>query len=134
MEPFMNHKHWRLMTMDGRSYAFLLKLMTDDHYLQFWLDQLAYDRFLLEFLTANDNAMAKVIDTEERHLDYLAKQIGWTEESIARHEFSCKARAHAKKKQEQEKAENPTSEPRPDDEFTLGDKVTYDMILSLMLN
>ncbi|MEQ1923706.1 MAG: hypothetical protein ABL952_14465 [Pyrinomonadaceae bacterium] len=134
MEPFINHKHFRIMTMDGMAFSVISGLWTDDEHLQFWRDSLTYSRFILEFLTADGNAMAKRIDTMDYALDYLPHAVESAENSIENHAQYCKARAYMRKKKEKERLENPPCPHSEAAEFTFRGELTIERIFSFTLN
>ena len=133
MIPFLNHKHFEVITIHGQAFSTLLNIWSDDELLQFSKDSLAYSEFMVEFLTQNNGAMARVIDTEPRHIDHLKSSIEWQKESIQNDEFSRKARAFCRDKEAKEKSENPP-EPLPPDTITIGPNIKPAVLLSFKYN
>lgn len=132
MIPFLNHKYFELMTT-GPGFTALMNAWTDDEHLQFSKDSLAYYEFVVEFLTQNNGAMARVIDAEPRHIDFMKSTIEWKKESIQNDEFSRKARAFCREKEAKEKAANPP-EPLPPDTITIGPDIKAAVLLSFKYN
>lgn len=131
MTPFLNHKHFELMTYPNISP--ILKVWTDDEHLQFQIDSQAYNEFVFEYLTADNGFIARVIDLEPRHLEYLQTRIEWGKEMIANDEFTRKARAFCREKEAKEKAGKPV-EPLPPDTYTKGTELSAEAILAFKLN
>lgn len=131
MTPYLNHKHFELMTHP--SFTALLKAWTDDEHLQFSVDSLAYNEFLLEYLTANNGLIARVIDLEPRHIEYVRSNVKWSKEAIEKDEYSRKARAFCREKEAKENAGKPV-EPLPPDTYTKGTDLSAEALLSLKLN
>ncbi|HMT08670.1 MAG TPA: hypothetical protein PKA82_11755 [Pyrinomonadaceae bacterium] len=131
MTPFLNYKHFELMTTP--SFTAVSKAWTDDEHLQFHIDSQAYNEFLLEYLTADNELIARVIDLEPRHLEYLQSRIEWGKQSIANDEFTRKARAFCREKEAKEKAGKPV-EPLPPDTYTKGTDLSAATILAFKLN
>lgn len=132
MVPFLNHKYFEVVTL-GQPFGALLKGWTDEEHLQFHHDSLAYYEFVVEFLTANNGAMARVIDTEPRQMEYLIQTIENQKDSIKHDAQYRKARAYCRQKEAKENAGKPT-EPLPDGVFTIGTDLTSDVILSFKYN
>lgn len=133
MTPFINHKHFELMTMEGPPFSVLLKIRSDEDSLQFHKDSLAYYEFVYEFLTENNGAMARVIDCDPRHFEYMKSTIEWQKEAIKNDAFSRKARAFCRDKEAKEKAANPP-EPLPPDTITIGSDVKPEILLAFKYN
>lgn len=131
MQPFCNHKYFELMTLP--SFSVLSQAWSDEEHLQFHRDTLAYYEFVLEFLTSDNGAMARIIDTEPRHIEFLQKSIEWQKEAIENDEFSRKARAFCREKEAKERAENPPK-PLTPDAITIGTAFKPETILSFKNN
>ena len=57
----LNIEHWEINLMDARVFRVLLESWSDERRLRFRLDELAYQQFVLEYLTAEDGSIAKAL-------------------------------------------------------------------------
>lgn len=131
----IDYKFWELLSLPYNAYAMILDGWDDERRLRYENDRLRHNRFLQSYLIKNTRRVARAIDLEDRHLEFLQSQIEWNEEAIKNHEHHRKVRAWAKNKRAEERVIETEKGPLPGPQrITLGISVPPEVILSIKYN